>query len=55
MTRRGVTKRTGYSKRYDSLYSRKTGRWLESKCGSPTCTYCKDRPARHHARRQPKQ
>ncbi len=41
-------KKVGYSAKHDAYYSRKTGRWLEKKCGEPGCPSCKNRPAFHH-------
>ena len=35
---------TEYSEKYDAYFNKKTGEWLESKCGDKNCEYCGKRP-----------
>ena len=36
-----------HCEKYDASFDSKTGEWLEDKCISKDCTYCKDRPKKH--------
>lgn len=33
-----------YSHKYDAFYCANENKWMEKKCGSKECEFCKDRP-----------